>query len=72
MYIRAWQQGTVEAGCLCLRQFTSPASTSVNTDTDDIARFKALTFRRAYAAQHGAVVHTDNQPMFNFRMLNQH
>ena len=69
MYIRAWQQGTVEAGCLCLRQFTHRIHT---VNTDDIARFKALTFRRAYAAQHGAVVHTDDQPMFNFRMLNQH
>ena len=71
MYVRAWQQGTVEAGCLRLRQFTHCIHT-VNTDTDDIGRFKALTLRRAYAAQHGAVVHTDNQPMFNFRMLNQH
>ena len=71
MYVRAWQQGTVEAGCLCFRQFAHRIHT-VNANADDIGRFKALTFRRAYAAQHGAVVHTDDQPMFNFRMLNQH
>ncbi|SRN43411.1 Uncharacterised protein [Shigella flexneri] len=71
MYVRAWQQGTVEAGCLCFRQFAYCIHT-VNTNTDDIGCFKALTFGCTYAAKYGAVVHTDDQPMFNFRMLNQH
>ena len=70
MNIRAGQQRTVEAGRFVFRQFADRIH-AVDADADDVSRLKALTFCGAHATQHGVVVHADNQPVFDFRMLNQ-
>ncbi len=71
MDIRAWQQRAIEAGRLRLRQFVDGIH-AVDADANHIGSFKALTFGRAHAAEDGVVVHPDDQPVFNLRMLDQH
>ncbi|ABU76592.1 hypothetical protein ESA_01332 [Cronobacter sakazakii ATCC BAA-894] len=71
VYVRAWQQRTVEAGGLRFGKLAHRIH-AVDADADNVSRFKALPFGGAHAAQHGVVVHADHQPVFHFRMLNQH
>lgn len=71
MYVWVWQQGIVEVGCLCFRQFVY-CIYIVNVNVDDIGCFKVLIFCCVYVVQYGVVVYIDDQLMFNFWMLNQY